>query len=1611
VEASAQVIIPAADGTGTLTNRNGNLTNISGGSLSTDGANLFHSFQEFGLGQGQIVNFLSNPSIQNILGRVIGGNPSLINGLIQVTGSNSNLLLMNPAGIVFGANARLNVAGDFTATTATRLGFGENRWFNAFGRVEYQQLVGTPGFFVFDGSQTGSIVNAGQLSVSEGRSLLLLGGNVVNTGQLVAPGGTITIAAVPGTSRVRISKPGNLLSLEVEAPTTPDGQLLPFTPQDLPTLLTVGAAGLNLGLKANQDQTATLTDSGMVVPTGPGVAIVAGSVDASNPMGTGGSVTVVGDLVGLIGVNVNASGANGGGTVRVGGDYHGQGTVPNAQRTLIDRNSKIEASALRSGDGGRVFVWAEDSTQFSGAVRARGGSEPGRGGFVEISSKENLVVSGTVDVSAPVGISGTVLFDPRDITIVAGTGANNAELIDGAILFGDGGGADFTIGAATLAGITGNIALQATRNINLDTNLTLPGTAGNTVSFTAGSQFLMAQGTRITTSGASIRIAGDFVQIGGIEAGGTIELVGNRMEFIGGVNSISPTASVPTRFIFSTLDPGRSINFEPTSPNTQSPASLDLHADELTAIRQEQFSQLEIRGGSVNIFAPANASPQVELRVPVIVQAQNSVTIRDLQTLTIPSLTIRAPQFNVEASVPAGAIRVDTLRFEDTIELRQNNLLQRIVVGGNDTPPLVLPSPILTLTQDALTSIATNSLEISIGGDVEIVAPIAVNNNLSFSGANVFLDADVTAGGNISFAEILQVRQDARIRSNGGTISIGDDLLATGDITLSAGTVFTPGAITSQGTNVTFQLQGDLTLRKAVLTNGGNFAIDTLGAIQLLDLVQTQGGSITLRGSTITTNTLDTSNPFGQGGIINLTAATGTVITGGVNSFGVSGGGVNIVSSQGIQTGTVNTSGSVGDGGNILLRTTDGDIQVVTINGQGGVAGFGGDVIVEAGRFFRATGSFVDQNGINASVSTAGGLGGGQISLPNGGQTSARGSQTFRQAAGREGVPFVVGDASLNGTAGALTTGRENTIFPVRSFRRSFTQGNIRIITQDVPEPEQNIPNIPAEIPDCFPSCDLTANLKSPNTELPKLSYEEVEAQFTEEFEDYLGVRQGTTRVKPLSETRGELREIREKTGVTTALVYIVFREPGTHRKFINHQQLPHEIRNQLKQDNNDDDELHILVTTEDGVITQKPVTKEVVDPATKRKTLAPVTYKDIRAASSDLVQYIGVTAVVDSRYIAAAEDLYDWLIKPIEPELRQLEVKEQEPKAKELKVEEPQDQRNIHISLLAARSLRAIPFAALQNRNIRKPDEIYPKGERGEYLIEKYSLGLMPSFSLVDAGYRGNLANSPMLAMGFSSFPSDTGLDSLRGIKEEFDVLEEMWGKHNVFRYENVDDGPDKLKPKHREELVKKRIEEESKKNSSLNQNKENKKREIEIIHLTTHAEFNPRQSGGSYIQFGKRRVTLPEVSNLKLDSPPPPPIELLTLNGCKTALGDPNAELGFAGIAVQSRVKSVMASLWEVGHRTTLTLSVEFYYQLKTSRIAKSKYSDFARPSIKAKALQKAQLAMIRRKVKMDDEKKYLITSFKSIESPYSPESYEPLDFAHPGYWASVTIVGNPW
>ena len=133
--AGAQAPAPiTSSGLNTTVTKSGNVYDITGGTRPGSGPNLFHSFGEFGVPTSNVANFLNDSGLatSNVLGRVTGGNPSNIFGTIQTTGfASANLFLMNPAGIVFGPNASLNVGGSVSFTTADYLRLADGARFNA----------------------------------------------------------------------------------------------------------------------------------------------------------------------------------------------------------------------------------------------------------------------------------------------------------------------------------------------------------------------------------------------------------------------------------------------------------------------------------------------------------------------------------------------------------------------------------------------------------------------------------------------------------------------------------------------------------------------------------------------------------------------------------------------------------------------------------------------------------------------------------------------------------------------------------------------------------------------------------------------------------------------------------------------------------------------------------------------------------------------------------------------------------------------------------------------------------------------------------------------------------------------------------------------------------------------------------------------------------------------------------------------------------------------------------------------------------------------------------------------------------------------------------------
>jgi filamentous hemagglutinin family protein len=148
---------------------------IDGGAIR--GSNLFHSFQQFSIPTGGSASFNNAPSITNIITRVTGSNLSSIDGLIRANGT-ANLFLINPNGILFGANARLELGGSFLASTAEGLRFANGFEFSATSPQAPPLLTISAPIGLQYGSRSGEVRSQGAiLQIPNGQTLALIGGN------------------------------------------------------------------------------------------------------------------------------------------------------------------------------------------------------------------------------------------------------------------------------------------------------------------------------------------------------------------------------------------------------------------------------------------------------------------------------------------------------------------------------------------------------------------------------------------------------------------------------------------------------------------------------------------------------------------------------------------------------------------------------------------------------------------------------------------------------------------------------------------------------------------------------------------------------------------------------------------------------------------------------------------------------------------------------------------------------------------------------------------------------------------------------------------------------------------------------------------------------------------------------------------------------------------------------------------------------------------------------------------------------------------------------------------------------------------------------------------
>ena len=897
----AQSITPAGDGTGTIVTPDGNQLNIQGGTTSGDAANLFHSFDNFNLNSGETANFLSNPQIRNILGRIVGGDVSRINGLIQVTGGNSNLFLMNPTGFVFGANARLNLPANFTATTANGISFGNN-WFNAFGTNNYSNLIGDPNAFAFTMEKPGSIINAGNLEVFSGNSITLLAGTVVNTGTISASEGQIVLAAVPGQNLVRLSSPGHLLSLDIQPITSdnnlPNNVVIPI--KSLPDLLTTGSAGYNLGLVTNADGSVKLAVNDIIIPKDPGTAIASGNLDVSGQQG--GKVNVIGDKVGVIDANINASGNNGGGTVLIGGDYQGKGTVPNAKITVVDESSTIKTDAINQGNGGKTIVWADNSTTFKGNISGQGGINGGNGGFAEVSGKENLSFQGNVNLSAAQGQKGTLVLDPKNI-IIATSGTDNINDND---LFNKNPTTDVTISPNNIVNSLQNndLVLQANNDITVTNAIDSSGNS-NSGNFTL-------QAGRSIAINDDIKIKGNF----SATANDTSAIPANRDSGNASITLASgKTIDTSTSNGNITLKYGSGANADPMNLagdlKTGGKISLDSTTKPITVGGTiSSAGEIEIVNSGGTTF-----SNSVNIAKLTIQDTIGIVTFNNNLTVNNTLITTNKP-YNVSFLGGTNSIANNTT-FTNTgiITLSGNTNF----IGGVDTTAasetkisgtVSTTNSLIKLRNTVLTGsgiINSNNGDINFTGNVNSETGTSLDLTANSGTGNLTFTNDINLGNitanSTGTTTFNNVTATSLTTNSGGTTQLNGNITTTGGTQIYNDEVNFAGSPILKGNSILFNenLTGtsnltidvgsnNFTLSKDVNIGTGTLTINSTGttslkAITATSLTTNTGGTTQLNGN-VTTSGNQTYNDKVNGGDLTLDAGSSNITFADTGTFG-----------------------------------------------------------------------------------------------------------------------------------------------------------------------------------------------------------------------------------------------------------------------------------------------------------------------------------------------------------------------------------------------------------------------------------------------------------------------------------------------------------------------------------------------------------------------------------------------------------------------------------------------------------------------------------------------------------------------------------------------------
>jgi filamentous hemagglutinin family protein len=781
------------------------------------------------------------------------------------------------------------------------------------------------------------------------------GSNLSNIDGLIRANGTANLFLLNPNGIIfgpnaQLNIGGSFLASTATRFTFADGSVFSTTHPQAPPLLRVN---LTPGLQWGASQpSGRITNAGnLAVGEGQTLTLFGSTVTSTGSLtAPGGTVRVLGQRVGLFNnALVDVSSDRGGGTVLIGGDFQGKGEVPNARRTFVDAGVSINADALRTDNGGKVIVWADEVTGFYGNISARGGSEAGKGGFVEVSGKQNLIFRGTVDTSAARGNAGTLLLDPENISIVNGDGpANDDQVTDAQILAGDGFGSTSTISQKALEGLsaTANVILQATNDITIndlaDNQLTFAAGSGGSIRFKADADgdhvgsFSMDTTDTIRAEARDVRISGASVTVGNINTstntpginGGAISLRALSGDiFTGNLNSMSSANR-------GNAGNGGNIHLEASNGNITTSGDLSSFS--------ESSRRTAGNGGNIRVEASNG----------------NITTSGDLNSSSYSDSGSGGNGGNIHLGASNGNITTsgywDSSSYSDSGSGGNGG---NIYLGANNGN--IITSGYWDSYSYSFKSTVGN------GGNIRLEAS---NGNIISSG-----DLDSSSG---SFKGTAGNGGNIRLEASNGNITTSGDLFSYSHS--NSGTAGNGGNIRLEASNGNITTSGYL----------GSSSDSDSGTAGNAGNIRLEADNVNITTEAFLDSSSDSdSGTAGNGGNIRLEASNGNITTSGYlgsssySNSGIAGnagnirleaGNVNITTEAYLDSSSYSDSGTAGNAGNIRLEASNGNITTEAFldsssESSKGTGGNGGTISITSSGTFSAKDSLIRTNASNGN--------------------------------------------------------------------------------------------------------------------------------------------------------------------------------------------------------------------------------------------------------------------------------------------------------------------------------------------------------------------------------------------------------------------------------------------------------------------------------------------------------------------------------------------------------------------------------------------------------------------------------------------------------------------